>query len=115
MVIKEIEPFFQSLNEQLLLSFAEEAIQQNRLTIGLFRLWFILFLAKSILQRYLQFHDWFHATQPIRLSLIIRTLIQMTIDITNITTLVENDNSNYIFDILQSFFHILHVLILYLI
>lgn len=48
-------------------------------------------------------------TQSIHLALIIRTLIQMTIDITNIATLVENDNSTTVFDTIQSFFHILHV------
>lgn len=49
-------------------------------------------------------------TQSIHLALIIRTLIQMTIDITNIATLVENDNSTTVFDTIQSFFHVLHVI-----
>lgn len=104
-----MEPYLHNMNEQLLLSFAEEAIQQNRLGIGflLFNAWL---LAKTILQRYLINHNWMEETQSIHLALIIRTLIQMTIDITNIATLVENDNSTTVFDTIQSFFHVLHVI-----
>ena len=65
--------------------------------------------ARTILHRYLLNHNWFDETQSIPLSLIIRTLIQLTIDITNLQTLLESDHSLYVFDTLQSFFHILHV------
>ena len=69
----------------------------------------LLQIAKTLLHRYLINHNWLDSSQPISLSLVIRTMIQMTMDITNISTLLENNNSETVFDIIQSFFSILHV------
>lgn len=66
-----------------------------------------------LLMCYLQKHDWTEGNQTIHLSTVVRTIIQMTIDITTLSTAVENDNTTRLFDTIHLFLQILHVSCIY--
>lgn len=51
-----------------------------------------------MLEQVVQRHDWTDRKSPIHLGVVIRSLLLLTIDVTNLASLVEGDNAQRVQD-----------------
>ena len=91
-LLADVESLDDPDGEDLLLLLADEATQQHRTEPG--SLYSLLSpAARSLLERHVHSHDWQKARGRVCLGTAVRALVQLTVDVNNLPSVVEGDRA----------------------